>query len=321
MQRVNALISKLLVKHDCVIIPNFGGFVAQYKSAELDEATGSFTPPSKHILFNVNLKNNDGLLANELAQQENISFIKANELISSFVQEIKNNLKSKSAFKFNELGTIVNNKDSISFKQNSINFLESSFGLSAINLREFNHTHERDIKTQDHVKINNKSNKYKWLAAASLLPIIFLLSWLFLSNDFFNYSPNFKFSDFNPFSISAKLLDSTSSKIEAKEIVNSNKKSINKEPELKNDVTNKPEFEEYNVQKKYHVIVGCFGNKKNASRLTKKLIKKGYNAFELDVHNNLHRIAIGSFRLKDDAIITLKKIKSKEKMSSWILTK
>ena len=70
-------------------------FVAQYKSAELDEATGSFTPPSKHILFNVNLKNNDGLLANELAQQENISFIKANELISSFAQEIKNNLKSK----------------------------------------------------------------------------------------------------------------------------------------------------------------------------------------------------------------------------------
>ena len=241
--------------------------------------------------------------------------------LSSFVQEIKNNLKSKSSFKFNELGTIVNNKDSISFKQNSINFLESSFGLSAINLREFNHTHERDIKTQDHVKINNKSNKYKWLAAASLLPIIFLLSWLFLSNDFFNYSPNFKFSDFNPFSISAKFLDSTSSKIEAEEIVNSNKKSISKEPELKNDVTNKPEFEEYNVQKKYHVIVGCFGNKKNASRLTKKLIKKGYNAFELDVHNNLHRIAIGSFRLKDDAIITLKKIKSKEKMSSWILTK
>ena len=105
---------------------------------------------------------------------------------------------------------------------------------------------------------------------------------------------------------------STSSKIEPKEIVNSNKTSIIKEPELKDDVTNKPEFEEYIDQKKYHVIVGCFGNKKNASRLTNKLIKKGYDAFELDVHNNLHRIAIGSFKFKDDAIITLKKLNQRK---------
>ena len=67
--------------------------------------------------------------------------------------------------------------------------------------------------------------------------------------------------------------------------------------------------------------MGCFGNKKNANRLVKKLNRKGYPAFELDLNKNLHRIALGTFNDKDDALTAQKKIKKEEKMSSWILTK
>ena len=74
MQDIQKYVVELLFKHDCVIIPNLGGFVAQYKSAALDEVTGFFSPPSKQILFNINLKNNDGLLANEIAQRKQITY-------------------------------------------------------------------------------------------------------------------------------------------------------------------------------------------------------------------------------------------------------
>ena len=47
-------IVQLLHQHDCVIIPDFGGFVAQYKPATLDSVTGFYSPPSKQILFNIN---------------------------------------------------------------------------------------------------------------------------------------------------------------------------------------------------------------------------------------------------------------------------
>ena len=75
------------------------------------------------------------------------------------------------------------------------------------------------------------------------------------------------------------------------------------------------------VSVQYHVIVGCFGNKKKANRLVKKLNRKGYSGFELDLHKNLHRISLGTFYDKDDALTAQKKIKKEEKMSSWILTK
>ena len=81
MQDMQKYVVELLFKHDCVIIPNLGGFVAQYKSAALDDVTGFFSPPSKQILFNINLKNNDGLLANEIAQHKQITYNEANELL------------------------------------------------------------------------------------------------------------------------------------------------------------------------------------------------------------------------------------------------
>ncbi len=50
-------ISELLFLHDCVIVPEFGGFVGNRKPAQLNKTTGGLTPPSKQVLFNTNLKN------------------------------------------------------------------------------------------------------------------------------------------------------------------------------------------------------------------------------------------------------------------------
>ena len=70
-------ISDLLFLHDCVIIPDFGGFICNYKSAYIDDESGLICPPSKDILFNRNLTHNDGLLVSWIAGKENISYEKA----------------------------------------------------------------------------------------------------------------------------------------------------------------------------------------------------------------------------------------------------
>ena len=51
---ISKYISELLFLHDCVIIPEFGGFVGNNKSAVLNEITRTISPPSKEILFNPN---------------------------------------------------------------------------------------------------------------------------------------------------------------------------------------------------------------------------------------------------------------------------
>ena len=65
---IEKYISDLLYDNDCVIIMNFGGFVCNQTSAKLDEATGILSPPNKTILFNSQLKENDGLLINHISK-------------------------------------------------------------------------------------------------------------------------------------------------------------------------------------------------------------------------------------------------------------
>ena len=67
-------ISDLLYRYDCVIVPDFGGFVANRIGAKVNNFTHTFSPPSKQLTFNSLLKHNDGLLANYIASSENISF-------------------------------------------------------------------------------------------------------------------------------------------------------------------------------------------------------------------------------------------------------
>jgi len=89
-------IKDLLYRYDCVIIPNFGGFVTNRVSAKIHEDSNTFYPPTKQVGFNVNLIHNDGLLANYIASSENISFDQATSKIKGTVSEWNKLIKTTS---------------------------------------------------------------------------------------------------------------------------------------------------------------------------------------------------------------------------------
>ena len=74
-------ISDLLYRYECVIVPNFGGFVTNEISAKVNHFTHTFYAPSKQLTFNSHLQNNDGLLANYVASTENISLLKLLDIL------------------------------------------------------------------------------------------------------------------------------------------------------------------------------------------------------------------------------------------------
>ena len=53
----------LLLENDCVIIPDFGGFIAHYQPARYIKEENLYLPPVRTIGFNPQLTINDGLLA------------------------------------------------------------------------------------------------------------------------------------------------------------------------------------------------------------------------------------------------------------------
>ncbi len=82
-------IEYLIHRHDCVIVPGWGAFVANYQPARIDADTHCIVPPSRHIGFNPALTHNDGMIASSIVRQRGITYDNAVEIISEEVNTIR----------------------------------------------------------------------------------------------------------------------------------------------------------------------------------------------------------------------------------------
>ncbi|MCD8179020.1 MAG: SPOR domain-containing protein [Tannerellaceae bacterium] len=81
MLRIVSHIEQLLQKHDCVIVPEFGGFVSHVLHTMYDAEKHVFTPTHKEVVFNGSLRYNDGLLTESYMQEYGIDFKNAQEMV------------------------------------------------------------------------------------------------------------------------------------------------------------------------------------------------------------------------------------------------
>jgi hypothetical protein len=130
---IETYISQLLYRYQCVTVPGFGAFLTEIQSAQLIENSNSFFPPKKMISFNAYLKNNDGLLANHIAQAEKTSYEFAISAIQYEVFNWKKELQENGIFSIKNVGKFALNADkNLIFTPNDqTNYLTNSFGLSA----------------------------------------------------------------------------------------------------------------------------------------------------------------------------------------------
>ena len=92
-------------------------------------------PPSKSIVFNKNVSNNDGLLAGYIMQQEEANYQQANSIIENFVSHCRQQLETHKRFEITGLGILYKNtENTILFEQDTrINHNTHAFGLPAVN--------------------------------------------------------------------------------------------------------------------------------------------------------------------------------------------
>jgi len=131
--KIEQYISQLLFRYQCVTVPGFGAFLTEFQSAQLDENSHSFYPPKKMVSFNPFIKNNDGLLANHLAQAEKISYEIAVNSIQNEVSHWKTKIQEFGSFSVKNVGDFsLNSENNIVFvPTDQINYLTASFGLSS----------------------------------------------------------------------------------------------------------------------------------------------------------------------------------------------
>lgn len=236
MVSVEQLIGELLLRHNCVIIPSFGGFVAKQAPAVIDFKSGVMTPPRKSLLFNRQLINNDGLLIAELAVSNSIHYNEATEIVQQLVGKWNEQLRNGFRITIDKVGFLYFDAEkNICFEQDRFfNLLLESYGLGKVHfLTETDvqlaqkTTIERAIsvaegsekqpaivfdtekivaetisteetKVIEHPAMRSKTRVWRYVAAACLLPIAFYSFWLPMRTNVLE-SGMISIKDFNPF--------------------------------------------------------------------------------------------------------------------------
>lgn len=244
MLTVEQLIGDLLLQHNCVIVPSFGGFVAQRTSAKIDSAKGVIIPPRKSVLFNKQLINNDGLLIAALSQANSIPYSEAAEEVQAHINEWEARLQMGGRITIDRVGNLFYDQErNLCFEQDRFyNLLLESFGLSSVHFvsvadAQAQESHQAilhvvkaveieqkqtapasepsfilneepivpvlEVVHEEHIQqtalpIKKKSNTWRYVAAACLLPVAFYSFWIPVKTDVLE-SGVVSLADFNPF--------------------------------------------------------------------------------------------------------------------------
>lgn len=229
-------IADLLITNDCVIIPDFGGFVGNYAPAKINPVNHRFDPPFRKISFNKLLVHNDGLLASYIAQQESLKFENALSELKDYGIYLKGALQEDQKVSFDKIGVLFQNPDgSLRFEQlKDAKFSTNAFGLDAFFGQKIVRQTtvaaliepgkerivaivpekiEEPVKPQPQQavvipiekaevsdeKTNRRRRPYAAIAAAIALPLIGYGLYLSTQTPLFSDSRHFHYSDLNPF--------------------------------------------------------------------------------------------------------------------------
>jgi len=312
LENLEHYIAPLLEIHDCVMIPDFGGFVLNNESGGFIGMPNEIYPPSKKISFNKNLNVNDGLLAQHIAQADNIYYSEALIKIKEQVERIKYLLSERQLLKFPGVGTLIENEEKkILFSpENARNYLKASYGLPPLLLSPIEkqvpakiyHLPERKtaLSTRKPLKINSP-------VAISIAASLILAFIVFIKN-----------AQVDPSQV-AKVVNAIHKKvIEQKATPNLASTSIL--PKISTDIFDgETKSIEPVSSTKFYVIGGSFKKEINANIMVQKLKGKGYDAEVLNTENGFFRVTYIKEQDSIKADSDLHKIKIRENQDAWLL--
>lgn len=346
--RIPLYISELLYVSDCVIIPGLGGFVANSRSAFLNPAQHTFSPPVRRIAFNASLRTNDGLLANYVSRREGITYGDAVTKIKYFVEDVITRLQADELVQFEKIGSLNFDKESrIQFEPDTTeNYSLDAFGLTPIHSPAIRRDAGAKVKP-----IKVKGEKKSWQAwrllelipAAAVFALLVFnpkviptlntgLAQIFPLHEIYheptvNYS-GVKDSDIAPFEkapiveehVLPSVVDSTP------EIV-----PIQKEELTPVDSTHvAPVVKEVEAvvenmgrsAQSFYVVGGCFRSEDNAKNLVAEADLLGYDASIIGQNDQgLYIVSLYSSNKMSDVQAELSSIKVEFEKNAWVLVK
>lgn len=308
--QLETYISDLLYRYDCVTVPQFGAFLTNRVSAKVHDSTHTFYPPKKVLSFNEQLQNNDGLLANYIAEIEKVPYSTANDRISKQVKAIKSYLIEGETIHFENIGDLILNSDGkIVFNPSShINYLTDSFGLS--------HFTSQDIKREAYKEkveaieetapiafTPEKRSNNNWLKYAAAAVIVLGLS---------GYGA-FKYYNNSIENHNQLAQEEANAQLDAKV------------QEATFVISNPLPAATLSIEKQtgnYHIVAGAFRIEANSDKKVDQLRALGYKARKIGENRyGLHEVVYASYTTRLEAHNALYKIRREHNKDAWLLIK
>ena len=316
MEKPEKYISGLLEIHDCVIIPDFGGFVLNEMPARFGGRPNELLPPGKIISFNRNLNVNDGLMANYISQQENISYAEAFSQIKDSVDNWKKALYENEKVLLEGIGSLMQNEDQklVFTPQDTRNYLSASFGLPSLILTPIEKQNSQKVFQLPAIPRERSENLViRRSLSVAAVAAIFILAFLVV---FKNVSENHLYtSNANPVYKSIEPIASSIGKILTDETVKPS--APRPQDNMTAGIIETPSST--SSISRFYVVGGSFKVEANARKFFKELQEKGFKAQLLNNEDGWFRV---SYQTEQDSLKAAKdlhSIKINENQSAWIL--
>jgi len=305
---IEPYIAQLLYRYQCVTVPGFGAFLTEIQSAQLIESSNSFFPPKKMISFNAYLKNNDGLLANHIAQAEKTSYEYAISAIQYEVFNWKKALQENGLFSIKNVGNFSLNSDKnlIFTPYDQTNYLTNSFGLSAfVSPMVKREIFEQKIEALEENEVVDFIPERRRTSAYLKYAAVFVLG--------------------------LGLTAAIGYPVYQQQIAN---ETILVEKSVQKQVQNKIQEATFFIKspvpavtltvkeekKSYHIMAGAFRDERNAQKTFKKLSNQGYKARRIPQNKyGLFPVLYGSYATFAEAEKVSQEIQNTENPDAWVL--
>lgn len=306
-------IQELLYRYNCVVVPEFGAFLAQTRSAVLHRASHSFDPPSKVLSFNEQLSTNDGLLVSYMANAEGVPYEEKMRQAGEEARAWKMQLREGKRLEFPNIGELwLNREGKIQFQPvEQVNFLTSSFGLTPVVSSRVTREalKEEVVRMEERIPFiitpeerdRRSLRPYMKYAAVILLALSTGLTGLRFYQDRRESAQL----------VREEAQEAVTRNIQEATFFNSKPLEL---PPLELDIKVKPKGV-------HHVIAGAFRFRENADKKVRELRSKGYEAEYLGVNRyGLHQVAYASFTEPEQALQYLRRIKRTVSADAWLLS-
>ncbi|MEZ7506381.1 SPOR domain-containing protein [Flavobacterium sp. Arc2] len=305
---IEPYIAQLLYRYQCVTVPGFGAFLTEIQSAKWVESANSFFPPKKMISFNANLKNNDGLLANHIAQSEKTSYDYAVSAIQYEVLTWKKALEANGSFSIKNVGDISLNADNnIVFKPlDQTNYLTSSFGLSAfVSPAVKREIFEQKIEAiEENAVITLDTEERSGRSYLKYAAIFVLGLGLTASVGYTAYQ--------NQIATETVLVETAVQKQVNNKIQEATFFIKSPMPAVTLSIKES--------KMSYHIMAGAFREEANADKIFKRLSDQGYKARRIGINKyGLYPVLYGSYATFAEADKAKKEIQKNDNPEAWLL--